>query len=303
VVAELSTAQAQAKELAAPTATWQLTLLDGISQMEADVSFDLLHRLKVVVREAEAIIDQGDPKETWAETEVWLRRQVALVAVANRDLLAERAEDLAMRVTEQFELPSASGLVFRHESTPQAFEGIILPPPAAFTLPGTKLAPYLTAARSGYLPVMLGTAATGAVAGVTVAFPPILFVVIGLSAALGGGLGLKTFTGERQRQRSNRQQAAKAAVRKFVYEEVEPLMRKQVGDALRSTRQALRDDFHGRAQLLERSAHEALRAAQQVSAMGADQQRARQRDLAVQQRRLSQVRSTARQVAQVSSDA
>jgi hypothetical protein len=75
-----------------------------------------------------------------------------------------------------------------------------------------------------------------------------------------------------------------------------------VGDALRSTRQALRDDFHGRAQLLERSAHEALRAAQQVSAMGSDQQRTRQRDLSVQQRQLSQVRSTARQVAKVGSD-
>ena len=275
VVAELSTAQEQAKELAAPTATWQLTLLDGINQMEADVSFDLLHRLKVVVREAEAIIDQGDPKETWAETEVWLRRQVSLVAVANRDLLTERAEALAKKVTEQFELPSASGLVFRRESTSQVFEAMTLPPPATFNLPGTKLAPYLIAARSGYLPVMLGSAATGAVAAMS---RPLSADPLRGHRAVRRPRGwarpedLHRRASAPTEQPTASRQSRGAQVR--LSRKSEPLVKKQVGDALRSTRQALRDDFHGRAQLLERSAHEALRAAQQVSAMGSDQQQA-----------------------------
>ena len=54
-----------------------------------------------MLRDAEAIIDAGDPKETWADIEVWLRRQVVAAAVANYDLLAERAAELATDVAER----------------------------------------------------------------------------------------------------------------------------------------------------------------------------------------------------------
>ena len=95
VVAELSQVQQQTRRLVSPTATWQQTLSDGIQDLVADVEHDLQARLRTVIHDVEEIIDQGDPKDTWTDTEVWLRRQVAIVTVANRDMLMERAEELA----------------------------------------------------------------------------------------------------------------------------------------------------------------------------------------------------------------
>ena len=89
VVAELSQVQQQTRKLVAPTATWQQTLADGIQDLVSDVEHDLQARLRTVIHDVEEIIDQGDPKDTWADTEVWLRRQVAIVTVANRDMLTE----------------------------------------------------------------------------------------------------------------------------------------------------------------------------------------------------------------------
>ena len=72
----------------------------------ADVEHDLSERLRVLTREAEAVIDQGDPKETWPDVEVWLQRRLVSAATANYDLLSERAEELAAEVAEQFRLES-----------------------------------------------------------------------------------------------------------------------------------------------------------------------------------------------------
>ena len=57
-------------------AGWQQVLFDGIQDLVADVEHDLAERLRTVVRDVEAVIDQGDPKDTWPDIEVWLQRQV-----------------------------------------------------------------------------------------------------------------------------------------------------------------------------------------------------------------------------------
>ena len=108
VVKELDRVQEQAKRLIHPTATWQQTLSDGIQDLVADVEHDLQARLRTVIHDVEEVIDSGDPKDTWNDTEVWLRRQIAIVTVANRDLLTERAEQLAQDVADHFELPEGT---------------------------------------------------------------------------------------------------------------------------------------------------------------------------------------------------
>jgi hypothetical protein len=160
-------------------------------------------------------------------------------------------------------------------------------------MPGGKLAPLMVAARSSfYLPLMLGTVA----ARLMDVDPAGQVLIAGMSVALGAGIGKKIIKDERQRQRTYRQQQAKAAIRRFV-DEVAFAMNKQTRDGLRSTQRQLRDDFHGRALLLERSAGEALEAARRTSALDEGQQRRRQRELVTQDQRLSQVRATARDVA------
>jgi hypothetical protein len=74
-------------------------------------------------------------------------------------------------------------------------------------------------------------------------------------------------------------------------------MNKQTRDGLRSTQRQLRDDFHARALLLERSAAEASAAARRTSSLDEGQQRRRERELAQQQRRLDQVQASVRSVA------
>ena len=71
----------------ASSAAWQQVLADGIQDLVADVEHDLAARLRTVLRDARDIIDESDPKDTWEDTQAWLRRQVAEAGVANRDLL------------------------------------------------------------------------------------------------------------------------------------------------------------------------------------------------------------------------
>ena len=119
-------------------------------------------------------------------------------------------------------------------------------------MPGGKLAPLMMAARTSfYVPIMLGSLARAGHSGAGDRRPPGASRAISLS--LGGGIGRKIIADERKRQRTYRQQQAKAAVRRFV-EEVAFIMNKQTRDGLRSTQRQLRDDFQARAMLMDRSA-------------------------------------------------
>jgi signal recognition particle receptor subunit beta len=292
VVAELSQVQHQTRKLVAPTATWQQTLADGIQDLVSDVEHDLQARLRTVIHDVEEIIDQADPKDTWADTEVWLRRQVAIVTVANRDMLTSRAEELTRIVAEQFDLEAETGITLHLEAVGETLDAVALAPASSLTMPGGKLAPLMMAARTSfYVPIMLGSLAAAAFGGGLV----VSLAIAGISLSLGGGIGRKIIADEKKRQRIYRQQQAKAAVRRFV-EEVAFIMNKQTRDGLRSTQRQLRDDFQARAMLMDRSAAQALEAARRTSSLDAQRLRARERELAAEERRLDEVRSAAREL-------
>jgi signal recognition particle receptor subunit beta len=295
VVAELSQAQRQTRKLLAPTATWQQTLADGIQDLVADVEHDLQARLRNVIHDVEEIIDQGDPKDTWADTGVWLRRQVAIVTVANRDMLTARAEELATTVAEQFDLEAGTGIALHLEAVGEAVDAVALAPASALTMPGGKLAPLMMAARTSfYVPIMLGSLAA-------TAFSASVAVTLGIGAivmGLGAGIGRKIIADEKKRQQTFRQQQAKVAVRRFI-EEVAFIINKQTRDGLRSTQRQLRDDFQARAMLMDRSAAQALELAQRTRGLDAERVRARERELKAEDRRLDQVRTAARELVDV----
>jgi hypothetical protein len=293
VVADLSQVQQQTRRLVAPTATWQQTLSDGIQDLVADVEHDLQARLRTVIHDVEEIIEQGDPKDAWADTEVWLRRQVAIVTVANRDMLMERAEELAQTVAEQFDLEAETGITLHLETVGETLDAVALAPASSLSMPGGKLAPLMTAARTSfYVPIMLGSVAAAALGGVGIV---VHIAIVGISLSLGAGIGRKIIADERKRQRTYRQQQAKAAVRRFV-DEVAFIMNKQTRDGLRSTQRQLRDDFQARAMLIDRSAGQALEAARRTSALDADHLRARRAELEAEDRRLDRVRTAAREL-------
>ncbi|MGB7982129.1 MAG: dynamin family protein [Candidatus Nanopelagicales bacterium] len=291
VVAELDRVQEQAKRLIQPTATWQQTLSDGIQDLVADVEHDLQARLRTVLHDVDEVIDSGDPQDTWGDTEVWLRRQIAIVTMANRDLLTARAEELAQDVADHFELPAGSKLVLPLGGADG--DAAALAPASTLAMPGGKLAPFLVAARSSYyLPMMLGSVAAGVLSGGIV----IHLTIVGFSLVLGTGIGKKIIGDEKKRQRTFRQQQAKAAARRFV-DEVAFALNKETRDILRTAQRHLRDDFQGRAMQLERSAHEAKTSARRLGQLGEDQFVARAQELQAREGRLESVRSAAREVA------
>jgi hypothetical protein len=293
VVAELRQVQQQTRRLVSPTATWQQTLSDGIQDLVADVEHDLQARLRTVIHDVEEIIEQGDPKDAWADTEVWLRRQVAIVTVANRDMLMERAQDLAQTVAEQFDLEAETGISLHLETVGETLDAVALAPASSLSMPGGKLAPLMTAARTSfYVPMVLGSLAAAAIPGGIV----VSLAIVGISLSLGAGIGRKIIADERKRQRIYRQQQAKAAVRRFV-DEVAFIMNKQTRDGLRSTQRQLRDDFQARAMLIDRSAGQALEAARRTSALDADHLRTRRQELEAEDRHLDRVRTAARELA------
>jgi hypothetical protein len=121
-------------------------------------------------------------------------------------------------------------------------------------------------------------------------------VAIGIAATLGAGIGGKLLKDERKRQRTYRQQQAKAAVRRYI-DEVAFVMNNDTRDSLRKTQRQLRDDFQERAGLIHRSATAALTAADRTAKLPPAEQSARAVQLSAENDRLRSMRSGLREVA------
>ena len=282
VVAELTSAQHRTAGLISPTATWQQVLSDGVQDLVADVEHDLQGRLRTVLRDVEGIIDAGDPKNAWADIEVWLRRHVVAAAVANYDTLAERTSELANEVSERFNLDAGGPVVLDAHAVPADVSGVNLAAVESLSAPGGRFGPMMLATRSAMFVPMALFGVAGSLLGISA------IIAAPLSVVLAAGIGQKIIRDEKKRQIAHRRQQAKMAARRYV-EEVGFVMNKESRDALRRTQRLLRDDFQMRALSLHRSSSRALGAAQQAMAMSGPERAAR----------VSQLSSEAAQVRQV----
>lgn len=288
VLSNLTRARDKAAGLTSATATWQQTLSDGIADLVADVEHDLQDRLRSVIRDVEAIVEQGDPNETWTDTEAWLRRQVAMAGVANRDLLVSRARGLGEQVAETFDLAASSGVEVELAHFSADLDKLELASVATLSMPGGRLASLMMAGRTGvFVPMIVFSLGS--------LFLPVI-AVAGVAGVLGAGIGGKLLKDERKRQRTYRQQQAKAAIRRYV-DEVAFVMNKDTRDSLRQTQRQLRDDFQQRASLIHRSAAAALSAADRSARLAPAEQSARATQLAAEGERLRSLRSGLREVA------
>lgn len=279
VIGRLDDVDRRARALSAPSAAWQQVLADGIQDLVSDVEYDLAARLRTVMRDARDIIDESDPKDTWVDTQTWLRRQVAEAGVANHDLLLRRANDLSDSVARQFEFESGTGVELEFASVSDALAALELPSASTFVMPGGRLSSMLSSGRlAAYVPlVALG-----------VAMQTTLFILP--PAALAGALiGRKLFQMEGTRQRSYRQGQAKAAAGTFV-DEVAFEMNKDTRDGLRRTQRRLRDEFQSRASSIRVSTGAALAIARDAAALPPTAQAARAAQLDEETRELSQIR-------------
>ena len=138
VMARLATSKDRTAGLTLPTATWQQMLSDGFQDLVSDVEFDLQGRLRSVLRDIEAMIDAGDPKDSWGDVEAWLRRHVVAAAVQNYDVLAERTHDLARDVGQAFNLDAGDVAELETSPTPEGLELINLATAESLAAPGGR---------------------------------------------------------------------------------------------------------------------------------------------------------------------
>ncbi|MCA1672011.1 MAG: dynamin family protein, partial [Actinobacteria bacterium] len=103
VITQLTEAQQRSAALKERSARWQHTLNDGVTDLNADIDYDLRDRMREIVRQAEEEVDRGgDPRKTWDQLSAWVEQEVASAMSANLVWATQRARWLATRVADHF---------------------------------------------------------------------------------------------------------------------------------------------------------------------------------------------------------
>lgn len=244
-----------ANRLSERSANWLLVLGDGITEMAVDVEHDLRHRLRQVVREADADIMRSDPVKRWAEFGEWLDEQIVEAVRENCLLAHRRAEDLSAQVADRF-----------------AGEHRVLRPKLKVARTDDALRPVqelgeVDADRAGFLQRTINSM-RGSYGGVLMV--GLMTSLAGLALvnpwSIGAGvlLGANTFREDRKARTFQRQAEAKAAVARLMDDVIFQVGRESKY-RIREVHRTLRDHFSAVAVELARSADDALRAAQQAN--------------------------------------
>ncbi|HEY1970577.1 MAG TPA: EutP/PduV family microcompartment system protein [Pseudonocardia sp.] len=255
LVNRLRHAAAAADQLRTTSASWQLTLGDGIAELVAEVEHDLRHRLRELVREAEADIMRADPVPRWDRFDLWLRGRVAENVQANFVLAHVRSGQLAERVAQRFAAEGRVAVPRLHlDHLGDALEPV-RPLEALDSRKAGLGQRVINSLRGSYGGILMVGVATG-LAGLALINP--------WSIGAGVLLGANTFWDDRRNRTTRRQAEARVAVARLMDDVVF-----QVGEELRyrlrEVHRTLRDHFASVAAELARSADESLAAAQQAT--------------------------------------
>jgi hypothetical protein len=263
IAAEIERSRARAAALRDRAARWQQTLNDGVADLVSDIEYDLRDRLRAVVTDAEAALEDTDPAKTWEQFAPWLHQQVSAGVSTNVVWAEERTRWLAEQVAAHF---AEDG------------EGVLPPVTVGATPDGSGLAadPVVMLAAPDHekfgvaQSLMIGM--RGSYGGVLMI--GMLTTIAGMALlnpfSVGAGLllGSKTLVDERKRALRRRQAEAKQAVRRHV-DDVTFQAGKNSRDMLREVQRTLRDHFTTTAEELERSLAATADAARAVEADGA----------------------------------
>ena len=254
LVAELERAKARAVQLKDRTARWQITLNDGVTDLGADIEYDLRNRLRQISREAETLVDDSDPAEVWDQFAEWVHKEVAAATSANFIWADERAHWLAQQVAEHFADDGAALLpeLRLDPGTGRAAQVTAMERPIAETLSVGEMA--LSGMRGGYMGGLMFFMPLTLIPGLAIAAP---FAAAGAAVVL----GRKQLRDEKKRSLERRKAEAKATVRKHV-DEVQFQVGTDSRDMLRRVQRALRDHFMTVAEELHTSMTESVTAAQ-----------------------------------------
>ena len=254
MLAELETAKERAGELRRRSSRWQVTLNDGMSDLIADMEYDLRDRLRSILRDAEQSIDAGDPGPQWEQFVHWLEQRVAAAVSDTFVWTNERSLWLAEKVAEHFNQDDVTLPLLQVDST----ENVLDPVEGIPGLDAGRLGPVqkiLIGMRGSYGGVLMFGLLTGIV-GMALINP----ISVGAGLLLGG----KAYREDKEARLKRRQSEAKALVRKQV-DEVVFQVGKQLKDRLRIVQRATRDHFTELAEEHHRSLADSVLAAQKAA--------------------------------------
>jgi hypothetical protein len=219
------------------SASWQLALADGMTELMAQVEHDLRDRLRAVVRVAEEDLGRADPLPRWSVFDTWLRGALNEAVRTNWQLARERSRELAEQVATRLDGQPRSAVRAVPVPEPrlavpeQALRQVNpIPPPGSGASGLSRLVNSVRGSYGGVLMVGVVTSLAGMV------------LINPWSIGAGVLLGLFTFLEERKAGRERRVAEAKTAVAKLMDEAIF-----QVGDVsrgqLRQAHRDLRDHF------------------------------------------------------------
>ena len=274
LVAGLEAAKTRADALRSQSAKWQQTLNDGAQDIMSDLDHDLRMRIRAIVNESEAALDEHDPVDIWDGFEQWLHQRIAFDLASHHQMMAARADALAARVAEHFAADEAAvGMHVELPVTPIGSRHI--GSDLKIERPGVS-GNALAAVRGSYGGLLMFSM-VGTQIGIGL-FNPISLLV-------GLGLGRKSLKDEKKRQLLQRQQQSKIAVRKYL-DDVNVEAGKVSRDTSRTIHRDLRDEFAVRAEQLQATIRDSLRSAETGAKQASAQRQERLTTLAADLKRL-----------------
>lgn len=283
---ELAAAKERADQLRQSGARWDVTLADGITDLERETTHDLDLRLRSFFEESDAAVEAMDPADGREEYEQWLYRKAAEHLSANDELVRSRVAELVGRVEAHFVEDSGAGgtsggipVEVGSLTDTLSRTGEVQETEHQKDRVGTAVA----GLRGSYAGVMMfGIIGKLAFATVSLLNP--------VSLVLGGLLTVRTVKELRKQSLNQRRHTTKLDGQKYIGE-LSVASRKDNGDRLLRIRRQLRDRYQERAREYQETVNAALATAQAAARRTDDETQARLADVEAELKRIATLRS------------
>ena len=286
IVRQLELAKTRSERLRSAVSKWNVTLNDGVSDLNSEVDFDFKGRMRRLTQEADAAIEASDPIDTWDEFEPWLVNRVSFDVVTNYRYLIERAQELSGRVADHFEIEGAElNDEFDVHNPMNVLSKVAIDPTVDLEDMGSSQKG-LTILRGSYSGTLMFTMMGGMVGLATMT----LFVPV--TVGIGLLMGRKGLKDEKERRLKQRQSQAKISLRRYS-DEVSFQVTKDSRDTLRRVHRQLRDHYSARAEELHKSTTESLKAASDAANLDQNQRKQRTKDVEAELARIERLRTLA----------
>ncbi len=269
LLGDLEAAKERSERLRSSVSRWNITLNDGIGDLNSDVDYDFRQRMRQVTKEADEAIESGDPLELWDEFEPWLVNRVSYDVVANYRFLAMRSNELSALVGDHFMTDGGDMLHQIDIYTADTALGRVKTSLELDVKETSKAAKGMTVLKGSYSGMLMCT-----MLGSMISVPPLAPI----AAGIGLMMGRKSLKDEKERALKQRRGEAKNSMRRYG-DEVSFQVNKDSRDTLRKVQRQLRDHYSARAEELNRSTSEALRGAAEAVKKSESEKAARGKDL------------------------